>query len=430
VLIPFPRAGLRPRHAGRRGLTFWGTLREAFRAALDSLHSHRLRSFLTLLGIVIATSTLIVVMSVVNGMNTYIADHIANLGTNTFVLHQFQWAQSFDTYLKAVRRNQPIRIEDYDYLVENLRGALRISAIAQLNPGPAARYQRQAIDEISLNGLTPSHADIGREKVARGRYLSDSDYLHKSRVCFIGADLVEKLFPWVDPLDKEISIGGIPFRVIGTAERVGSAFGQSQDNFAMVPLTTFRAIWIGRPQLLVFIKAPDSHHMMELQDEVRVLMRVRRHVPYREDDPFGINAADTLMSAWQKLTGTIFACTIGVVAVFMVVGGIVIMNIMLATVTERTHEIGIRKSVGARRRDIVSQFLMEAAILSALGGLIGVLLAGGVAALVNMIFTAAVPLSAVLVGVALSAAVGLFFGIYPARKAARLDPVDALRMET
>ncbi|HUJ21373.1 MAG TPA: ABC transporter permease [Bryobacteraceae bacterium] len=413
----------------RQGITVWVTARQAFGVALEALSSHKLRSFLTLLGVVIATTTLIVVMSIVNGMNVYIAEHIANLGTNTFVLHQFKWAQGFDSFLKARRRNQPIRIEDYDYLRENLQGYQNISAITQLQPSPRARYKTSLIEEINLMGITPSHADIGREKVAYGRYLNDSDYQHNARVCFIGQDLVEKLFPMVDPLDKEVLLGGLPFRVIGVAERVGSTFGQSQDNFAFVPLTTFRAVWMGRPELLVFIKSPDGRHMVELEDEVRALMRARRHVPYSEEDTFGINASDTLMSAWQNLTGTIFAVTIGVVAVFMVVGGIVIMNIMLASVTERTHEIGIRKSVGARRRDILWQFVIEAGVMASIGGVAGVLLAAGIARLVNVFFTAAVPVSAVIVGVTLSAAVGLFFGIYPASKAARLDPIEALRTE-
>jgi putative ABC transport system permease protein len=210
---------------------------------------------------------------------------------------------------------------------------------------------------------------------------------------------------------------------------VGSTFGQSQDNFAIVPLTTFRNIWMGRPELLVYVKAPDGRHMMELQDEVRALMRAHRHVPYREDDTFGINASDTLMSAWKNLTGTIFAVTIGLVAVFMVVGGIVIMNIMLASVTERTHEIGIRKSLGARRRDILWQFVFESGMMASMGGVAGVVFSVVIARVVNMFFTAEVPLVAVAVGVTLSAAVGLFFGIYPARKAAQLEPIEALRSE-
>jgi putative ABC transport system permease protein len=414
----------------RQGVSVWVTAREAFWIAMEALRSHKLRSFLTLLGVVIATTTLIVVMAIVNGMNVYIADHIANLGTNTFVLHQFKWAQGFDSFLNARRRNKPIRIEDYEYLRDNLQGYQHIGALSMLNPSPRARYKDRLIDEIQLNAVTASFVDLGREKVASGRYINDSDYQHNARVCVIGQDLVEKLFPSTDPIDKEVLISGLPFRVIGIMEKVGSTFGQSQDNFAFIPLSTLRTTWIGRPELFVYIKSPDSPHMLELEDEVRALMRARRHVPYREEDTFGINASDTLMSAWQNLTGTIFAVTIGVVAVFMVVGGIVIMNIMLASVTERTHEIGIRKSLGARRRDILWQFVIEAGVMATIGGISGVTLALLIARLVNMIFTAAVPISAVIVGVTLSAAVGLFFGIYPARKAAQLDPIEALRMET
>ena len=405
------------------------TAREAFWIALEALRSHMLRSFLTLLGVVIATTTLIVVMSIVNGMNLYIAEHIANLGTNTFVLHQFQWAQGFDSFLNARRRNKPIRVEDFEYLRDNLQGYLHMGAMTQLNPNPSARYQGHLIEEIQLNAVSASYVDLGREKVEQGRYISDNDYLHGARVCVIGQDLVEKLFPNVDPLEKEVQLGGLPFRVIGVMEKVGSTFGQSQDNFAFIPLSTFRNIWVGRPELLVFIKAPDAGHMLELQDEVRALMRARRHVPYAEPDTFGINASDTLMSAWKNLTGTIFAVTIGLVAVFMVVGGIVIMNIMLASVTERTHEIGIRKSLGARSRDILWQFVFESGIMASMGGITGVLLAAAVARVVNMFFTAEVPLVAVAVGVTLSTTVGLFFGIYPARKAAFLEPIEALRSE-
>jgi putative ABC transport system permease protein len=413
-----------------QGVSRWVTAREAFWIALEALRSHKLRSFLTLLGVVVATSTLIVVMSVVNGMNLYIAEHIANLGTHTFVLHQFQWAQGFEEFLKAQRRNKAIRLEDYEFLRDNLQGYQQIGAMSNLAPNPPARYKGHTIDEVNVNAMTPSFVDIGREKIQNGRYINDADYQHNARVCVIGQDLVDKLFPNIDPLGKEVSLAGLPFRVVGVTERVGSTFGQSEDNFAIVPLSTFRTIWVGRPELLVFIKAPDGPHMSELQDEVRALMRSRRHVPYKEADTFGINASDTLMSAWKDLTGTIFAVTIGLVAVFMVVGGVVIMNIMLASVTERTQEIGIRKSVGARRRDILWQFVIESGVIASVGGIAGVLVAIFIAWLVNMVFTAAVPMSAVIVGVTLSAAVGLFFGIYPATKAARLAPIEALRSET
>jgi putative ABC transport system permease protein len=419
----------RARRRPREYLSLWVTTREAFWIAAEELRSHKLRSFLTLLGVVIATTTLIVVMSVVNGMNLYIATKIANLGTNTFVLHQFKWAQGYEEFLKALRRNKPIRLEDYEFLRDSVAGYEAISALAQLQVPPQARYQGHVIDEVNLMGLTPSHADIGREKVEYGRYITEQDYNHHALVCFIGQDIVDKLFPGLDPLDKQMQVGSQTFRVIGVAEKVGSTLGMSQDNFVFIPLTAFRNVYMSRPELLIFIKAPDAKRMVELQDEVRILMRARRHVPYREDDAFGINASETLMSAWQNLTGTIFAVTVGVVAVFMVVGGIVIMNIMLATVTERTHEIGIRKSLGARRRDVLWQFVIEAAVLSCTGGIVGVVLSYLIARLVAMVFAATVPVSAVVIGITLSTLVGLFFGIYPAKKAATLDPIQALRAE-
>lgn len=414
----------------RTSTSVWVTAREAFWIALEALRAHKLRSFLTLLGVVIATTTLIVVMSIVNGMNSYIADHIANLGTNTFILHQFKWATSYDVFLKALRRNKPIRMEDYDFLKDNLTGYENIGASTQLMPSPEARYKGQVIDEIDLSGVTPSMIDIGKEKVAYGRYFNDTDYRHNSAVCFVGQDIVDKLFASTDPLGKEVLVHGTPFRVIGVAEKIGSTFGQSQDNFVQIPLTAFRNAFVARPQLAVAVRAPDAKHMMELEDEVRSLMRARHHLPYQEDDDFGINASETLMTVWQQLTGTIFAVTIGIVAVFMVVGGIVIMNIMLASVTERTHEIGIRRSLGAKRGDIMWQFVIESGVMACVGGVLGVVLATLISRLVAIVFTAAVPLSAVIVGVTLSTAVGLFFGIYPASQAAKLDPIEALRTES
>ena len=403
--------------------------REAFWLALEALRAHKLRSFLTLLGVVIATTTLIVVMSVVNGMNVYIAEHIANLGVNTFVLAQFQWAQGWEAFVKAKRTNRPIRIEDYQFLREDLKGAKTVAASAGLGLPPSVRYQNHVIDEVSAAGVTPSLIDVGSVKVDSGRFFNESDYSHEAMVCFIGHDLVKQFFAGIDPIGKEILVRGLPFRVIGTAQELGTTFGQSQDNFVQIPLTTFQRSFVARPSLVVSIQAWNSRQLGELEDEVRALMRARRHVPYRDQDPFGINASDTLLMTWHQLTGTIFAATIGVVAVFMVIGGIVIMNIMLASVSERTHEIGIRKSLGARRRDILIQFVIESATMAFAGGLLGVLLAVAITQLVAVFFTATVPFSAVLVGVFLSSAVGLFFGIYPANKAARLDPIEALRAE-
>jgi putative ABC transport system permease protein len=418
------------RSASRRdAIGFWVTAREAFWIALDALRTHKLRSFLTLLGVVIATTTLIVVMSVVNGMNLYIAEHIANLGVNTFVLDQFQWGQNFEAFVKAQRTNRPIRVEDYDFLRQNVVGAKNIAASASLATAPDVRYENHTIHEVGVVGVTPDLINVGSVKVDLGRFFTEADYDHNSMVCFIGHDLVTDFFAGMDPIGKEVLVRGLPFRVIGTAQALGTSFGQSQDTFVQIPLSTFRKAFEGRPGIQVSVQAWDSDEVGQLQDQVRSLMRVRRHVPFHEPDPFGVNASDTLMATWQALTGTIFGATIGVVAVFMVIGGIVIMNIMLASVTERTHEIGIRKSLGARRRDILLQFVIESAAMALAGGLLGILFATGIAWLVNLVFTASVPLSAILVGIVLSSGVGLFFGIYPASKAARLDPIEALRTE-
>ena len=413
-----------------RSTGVWVTSREAFWIALEALRTHKLRSFLTLLGVVIATTTLIVVMSIVNGMNLYIADHIANLGANVFILHQWQWAQGYEAWLKARRRNKPMLIEEYEFLRDNLTGYKRLGASAQTQSSETqARYQGHTVYDVEISGVTPSMIDIGQQKVDTGRYITEADYQHESMVCFVGRDLVDAFFPNVDPLAKEVLVNGIPFRVIGVAQKIGSTFGESQDNFVQIPLTTYRKFFAPRPSLAISVQAWDAQQMLVLEDEARSLLRARRHVPYREDDTFGVNASQTIMDTWNQIMGSIFAVTIGIVAVFMVVGGIVIMNIMLASVTERTHEIGIRKSLGARRRDILMQFVIESIVMACAGGGIGVLLALVVSAIVDHFWTSTVPLSAVLVGLGLSTAVGLFFGIYPASKAAKLDPIEALRTE-
>jgi len=412
-----------------RSTGVWVTSREAFWIALEALRTHKLRSFLTLLGVVIATTTLIVVMSIINGMNLYIADHFANLGTNVFILDQWDWTMSSEAWLKAQHRNKAIRIEDFEFLRDNVKGYKNVGAAAGLGGGAEVKYKGHLMHEVNLAAETPNMIDIGQAKVESGRYINDTDYAHESMVCFIGRDLADEFFPSLDPIDKEMNVSGIPFRVIGVAARIGTTFGESQDKFVQIPLTTFQKVFMARPELDVYVQAWDAQQMMVLEDQVRALMRARRHIPYKEDDNFGINASDTIMAMWHQLTGTIFAVTVGIVAVFMVVGGIVIMNIMLASVTERTHEIGIRKSLGARRRDILMQFIIEASLMALTGGATGVLLSLMLSKIVDIFFTSSVPLSAVLVGLFLSTAVGLFFGIYPASKAANLEPIEALRTE-
>lgn len=418
-----------PRHKHGELYNAWVTAREAFWIALEALTTHKLRSFLTLLGVVIATTTLIVVMSVINGMNLYIADRVANLGTNTFILSQFKWAQGYESYLKALRHNRPIRMSDYKFLKEYLNGYKAIGASAGYGNSHTAKYEGHVLYDVSLSGVTPSMINIGQQKVDYGRYITESDDLHGAPVCFIGQELVDKFFPNVDPIGRSVTVDGRSLRIIGVAEKIGSTFGQSQDNFVQVPLNTYQRLYMARPSLNISVQAWNANQMLPLEDEVRSLMRVRRHLRYEQKDTFGINASETIMNLWKRLTSSIFAVTIGVVAVFMVVGGIVIMNIMLASVTERTHEIGIRKSLGARRRDILTQFVIESAVMAGAGGLVGILLATLISMVIQKYFTSTVPISAIIVGIGLSTFVGLFFGIYPASKAARLDPIEALRTE-
>ncbi len=419
----------RPQLRQRELTSAWVTAREAFFIALETLRTHKLRSFLTLLGVVISTATLIVVMSIINGMNLYIADRIANLGANVFIVDQYSWTASDEEWLKQRRRNKPIRMEDYQYLKENLRGYKAIGAEGWVWPRPTVKYKGHALYDMSVSGKTPSMIDMQEAQVEFGRYFTETEYEHATQVCFIGQDIVDEFFPSVDPVDKVVDVGGQPFRIVGVAKRIGKTLGQSQDDFVQIPLTAFAKFFMARPNMNVNVQAWSGQQMLELQDDARALMRARHHLPYKETDDFGINASDTIMGLWQDLTGKLFGGTIGIVAVFMVIGGIVIMNIMLASVTERTHEIGIRKSLGARRRDILVQFVIESAVMAGAGGVIGILLAVGIAKLVDIVFTASVPLNAIVVGLVLSTSVGLFFGIYPASKAAKLDPIEALRTE-
>jgi putative ABC transport system permease protein len=405
-------------------------LGEAFRMALDALRSHKLRSYLTLLGIVLAVTTLVAVMSVVNGLNLYVADRIANLGANVFVVDRMGIITNLRAFAAAQRR-PPITAEDYRALSG---GQLQLSGeVGALESATSdVRGGNQLSEDANVYGVTPNYGEIRKVNVAYGRFITEADELHRQGVCVLGNEVAEKLFPNVDAVGKEVRAGNQSYLVIGVAAKMGTVLGISQDNFMIIPFSTFRAGW-HRPNgsVSLFVQARSPELMEAAQDEVRAIVRTRHHLAYSEDDDFGILGSASILSLWERITSQVFALAVSLTSLFLVVGGIVIMNIMLASVTERTHEIGVRKAVGARRAHILVQFLAESATLSAVGGVIGVILAMSVAAIVRATTSMPVETSvtAVAVSLIISTGVGLFFGIYPAWRAAKLAPIEALRAE-
>ena len=429
--LPQPTAAAGGRRVALTGLRGGAvTLVETLRLALDALRAHKLRSFLTLLGVILAVATLVAVMSVVSGMNFYVADRIANLGANVFIVDRFGIITSQDAWVKAQKRPL-ITMEDYERMRDSMKTAKAVAALDDHNI--EVRSGNQRLQNTDVMGVSPNYAEVRNINVAQGRFINETDDDHRGEVVFIGADVADRLFSNVDPVGKLLRAETHEYQVIGVAERIGSAFGQSQDNFMIMPLHTFEKElhrprdWVG-----IFVQAGSSEMMSACEDEARMLMRAWRHLPYDAPDNFAILGSDSIMKLWHDLTGTLASVAVSLVSVFLVVGGIVIMNIMLASVTERTREIGIRRSLGARKIHILLQFMMESAVLAATGGIIGVLLAYGVVALVGATTSIPVktPLSAIIVSLCVSTAVGLFFGIYPATRAAKLDPIEALRAET
>jgi putative ABC transport system permease protein len=363
----------------------------------------------------------------------YIATKLSDMGSDGFRIVRIAFIGNWDPkkFLEMQRRNPQITPAEYEYIKAN---AHLISQIGlETDKSVTISYAGQTMQMVDLQGITADILPLSNIEVGSGRALTEEEIRRHAPVAFIGNDVVERFFSTVDPLGKTIKADGVPYEVVGVAKTKGSVFGQSQDKYVMVPVYSYFKTY-GNPlraNVALFAKAADPMHMAEAEDEVRALLRAYRHLGPGQDDTFSMFGSDTLSNAWNNLTGAIAGMAFGIVSVFLVVGGIVIMNIMLAVVTERTHEIGIRKSLGARRQDILNQFLVESAVLATIGGLIGVTLAY----LLTVIVKAATPLPmempliSVVVGVGLSVVVGLFFGIYPARQASKLDPIVALHSE-
>ena len=413
-----------------RVIKAWITFYETLKLSLDALRAHKLRSFLTLLGVILAVTTLVFVMSVIAGLNLYVAERVANLGANVFIVDRFGIITSRDAFIKAQKRPL-VTLDDYRRLRDGMRLARAVAAEGDLNN--QTRVGDIIMENTDIMGATPNFAEVRNMNVAEGRFITPADDEHHSDVTFIGADLATKFFPNVDPIGKSIRVGTHTYEVIGVAEAIGSAFGQSQDNYMIIPMSTFHKSWQrGIDWIAIFIQAPNAEMMSASQDEARMLLRAWRHLDYNAPDNFAILGSDSIMALWHDLTGNLAFVAMALVSVFLVVGGIVIMNIMLASVTERTREIGLRRSLGARKAHILLQFLTESAVLAACGGFIGIITAYLAVYLVKATFSFPMetPLTAVILSLCLSPAVGLFFGIFPAMRAAKLDPIEALRAES
>ncbi|HLX42294.1 MAG TPA: ABC transporter permease [Bryobacteraceae bacterium] len=404
---------------------------EAVSVAFDSLRSSKLRSFLTLLGIILSTTTLISVMSVIHGMDVFIAQTASSMGNDGFRVLRVAFVGRRDPkqFLEALRRNPELSRDEYAFVREHATLLHEAGIFAQR--GVKVTYSGDLVDGVSLMGTTAATLAMSNTQVDIGRMFTDTEDEKRMSVVFLGADFKDRFFPTVDPVGKIVQIDGRPYEVLGVAKAKGSVFGQSQDNYVAIPDQTYFKTYGALKGISYNFQALDRLRLEDAEDEVRMLIRSFRHLRPQQNDTFAIMSSDTLVSAWDQMTGAIAAAAVGIVSVFMVVGGVVIMNIMLAVVSERTREIGVRKSVGARRQDILNQFLVESSMLAGIGGLIGVSIAWIIAVIVRT-YTAVpmvLPINAVILGVTLSAAVGLFFGIYPARRASRLDPIVALRAE-
>ncbi len=404
---------------------------ESIWVALASLRASKMRSFLTLLGIILATATLISVMSVIRGMDVYIATQVSDMGADGFRVRRMAMIGQWDPkkYMEMQRRNPQLTVEEHEFIKE--RATLIREIGMEISRSLPLKYGTESAEGVTVRGVTANMGLVSNIQPSFGRFITDTEDQRRISVVFIGNDINEKFFTGVDPIGKTLSIDGRPFEVVGVAKPQGSVFGQSRDNFVMIPAQTFFKMYSARMGLGFNVLAIDREHFNQAEDEVRMLLRAHRGLRPNEEDTFGMFGSDSLRDAWDQLTGVIAATAVAVVSVFMVVGGVVIMNIMLAVVTERTHEIGIRKSVGARQSDILNQFLVESSLLAATGGFVGVGIAWAVKEIVSHLTPVpmSLPTISIVLGVGISTAVGLFFGIYPARRAAKLDPIAALRAE-
>jgi len=405
------------------------TVTEALRSAVWSLLANPLRSFLTLLGIIIGITSIVAVIAVINGLDLYVEENLSNLGPGVFVVNKFGIITNRDEFFEALRHNQDLDLGDARVLRDRMTLSEAIGT--EVHARAEVSYRENSVVDVDIGGTSTEILEIEPYDLAAGRILTPFEVEGAAPVVFLGHGIAETLFPLKDPLGEKVQIRGRRFDVVGVAKKRGSVFGVSRDNFVKIPITTYHKIFGSDESINISVKARDKTRIQEAIDQARVILRAKHHLDYDEKDDFGITSSEGINDLWKSLTQVIFQVAIFVVGISLVVGGIGIMNIMLVTVIERTREIGLRKAVGARQRDIRLQFLVESVVLSCLGGLIGITLAYGISWSLAT-FTplpARFPAWAPLLAFTICSAIGVFFGLKPAAKAARMDPIEALHSE-
>ena len=402
---------------------------EAAGIALQAIWSNKLRSFLTVLGNIVAVTSIIAVVSLIQGMNAYVTDAIVtDVGADNFNIQRNPIVRTQADEERV--RNNP-RITMADAAAVRKYGDNILAVATQGNASTKITYKNQTLNNVQVQGVSREYIFFSTFDAERGRPISPTEVDRERPVAILGYDTAEQLFGPADPIDKSIRIGSTQFRVVGVSEKKGSVFGQSQDEFAVIPIGVFQKMFGSRMSLQILVKPRSPEVVKAAMDDATVAMRIERRLRPSEPDNFGLFSSDSLLAIYHTATNGLFAVLIGVVALSLVVGGIVIMNIMLMVVSERTREIGLRKALGARKRDIIWQILTESVTLSTFGGMVGI----GLGFLLALAISSATPLPAsvqlwsVLMGIGITAVVGLFFGMYPAMSAANLDPIEALRRE-
>jgi putative ABC transport system permease protein len=403
---------------------------EAFKLALQSLWGNKMRTILTLLGVVMGVSSVIMVITLVNGANRYVATKLVSHGADVLTVSRMASVIfSADDYLRYQKR-KILRIEDYKAVRDACKECSEVGA--RLDRTTTVTFGGHSSSDTEMRGITWTMLSLNNMDIVQGRGFTPADDEHGTHNVIVGYDVVDNLLGSGDPIGKEIHAGGIPYTIVGVGGRQGKTMGQSQDNWVAVPITTYQQNYGYNDSVDIYARANgDAAAMERAKDEIRVLMRARRHNAVGAGDDFEIETNDTFMDIYKQITAIFFDVVVGIASIALVVGGIVIMNIMLVSVTERTREIGVRKALGARQRDVLLQFLIESGTMAMVGGAIGVVCGISAAKLVTLAvgFPASVQLWSVLVGLFMATFTGIFFGVYPASKAAKLDPVVALRAE-